>query len=113
MPCMARALGKRRARRFMLYENIPAQVLMDMTQILQRALMKGMSTQMHAQAEMIVKIKELSAVLAESEKILYTSIPISFTRHTSRILTMWLFTLPLSLWLPLGWCIVTAVFLIS
>ena len=66
----------------MFYENIPAQVLMDMTQILQRALMKGMSTQMHAQAEIIVK--ELSAVLAESEKILYTPIPISFTRHTSR-----------------------------
>ena len=39
----------------MFYENIPAQVLMDMTQILQRALMKGMSTQMHAQAEIIVK----------------------------------------------------------
>ena len=111
MPCMARALGKRRARRFMFYENIPAQVLMDMTQILQRALMKGMSTQMHAQAEIIVK--ELSAVLAESEKILYTPIPISFTRHTSRILTVWLFTLPLALWLPLGWCMVPAVFLIS
>ena len=111
MPSMARALGERRARRFTFYENIPAQVLMDMSQILHRGLMKGMSTQMHTQAEIIVK--ELSAVLAECEKILYTPIPISFTRHTSRILTMWLFTLPLSLWSPLGWCMVPAVFLIS
>ena len=111
MPGMARALGERRTRRFMSCENIPAQVLMDMTQILQRALITGLSTQMLAQAEIIVK--ELSAVLAECEKILYTPIPISFTRHTSRILTMWLFTLPFSLWLPLGWCMVPAVFLIS
>jgi predicted membrane chloride channel (bestrophin family) len=50
---------------------------MDMSQILQNALTTGMSTQMHAQAEII--LKELSAVLAESEKILYTPIPISFT----------------------------------
>jgi len=78
---------------------------------LQNALTTGMSTQMHAQAEII--LKELSAVLAESEKILYTPIPISFTRHTSRILTMWLFTLPFSLWLPLGWCMIPAVFFIS
>ena len=73
MPGMARALGERRTRRFMSCENIPAQVLMDMTQILQRALITGLSTQMHAQAEIIVK--ELSAVLAECEKILYTPIP--------------------------------------
>lgn len=108
---MSRAVGEKRARRLTHYENIPAQVLMDMSQILQRALITGMSTQMHAQAEIIVK--ELSAVLAESEKILYTPIPISFTRHTSRILTMWLFTLSFSLWLPLGWCMIPAVFLIS
>ena len=111
MPSISRAVGEKRARRLTFYENVPAQVLMDMSQILQNALTTGMSTQMHAQAEII--LKELSAVLAESEKILYTPIPISFTRHTSRILTMWLFTLPFSLWLPLGWCMIPAVFFIS
>ena len=72
---MSRAVGGKRARRLTHYANIPAQVLLDTSQTLQRALITGiMSTQMHAQAEIIVK--ELSAVLAESEKILYTPIPI-------------------------------------
>ena len=51
MPCMARALGKRRARRFMFYA--PSQVLM-MRHRHRSALMKGMHA-MYAQAEILLR----------------------------------------------------------
>ena len=111
VPGMARALGQKRAQRLAYYENIPSQVLLDMSQILNRALTMGMSTQMHQQCEIIVK--ELSSVLSESEKILYTPIPISYTRHTSRILTLWLLTLPFSLWSQLGAAMIPAMFILG
>jgi predicted membrane chloride channel (bestrophin family) len=111
VPGMARALGSKKAQRLAFYENIPAQVLLDMSQILNKALTLGMSTQMHQQCEIIVK--ELSSVLAESEKILYTPIPISYTRHTSRTLTLWLLTLPFSTWNVLGAATIPAIFMLS
>ena len=52
-------------------------------------------------------------MLSESEKILYTPIPISYTRHTSRILTLWLLTLPFSLWLQLGAAMIPAMFILG
>ena len=111
VPGMARALGAKRAQRLAYYENIPAQVLFDTSQILNHALSLGMSTQMHQQCEIIVK--ELSSVVSESEKILYTPIPISYTRHTSRTLTLWLLTLPFSLWGALGLATIPAIFMLG
>jgi predicted membrane chloride channel (bestrophin family) len=111
VPGMTRALGTKKAQRLAYYENIPAQVLLDMSQILNKALSLGMSTQMHQQCEIIVK--ELSSVVSESEKILYTPIPISYTRHTSRTLTLWLLTLPFSLWGALGLATIPAIFMLG
>jgi len=111
VPGMARALGAKKAQRLAYYENIPSQVLFDMSQILNKALSLGMSTQMHQQCEIIVK--ELSSVVSESEKILYTPIPISYTRHTSRTLTLWLLTLPFSLWSALGLATIPAIFMLG
>jgi putative membrane protein len=111
VPGMARALGAKKAQRLAYYENIPAQVLFDMSQLMNAALALGMSTQMHQQCEII--IKELSSVISESEKILYTPIPISYTRHTSRTLTLWLLTLPFSLWGVLGLATIPAIFMLG
>ena len=111
VPGMARALGAKKAQRLAYYENIPVQVLFDTSQILNKALSLGMSTQMHQQCEIIVK--ELSSVVSESEKILYTPIPISYTRHTSRTLTLWLLTLPFSLWGALGLATIPAIFMLG
>ena len=55
-----------------------------------------MSTQMHQQCGII--LKKLSEVVSASEKIILTPIPVSYTRHTSRTLTLWLLTLPLASW---------------
>eukprot|EP00192_Tetraselmis_astigmatica_P011800 CAMPEP_0117673980 /NCGR_PEP_ID=MMETSP0804-20121206/14780_1 /TAXON_ID=1074897 /ORGANISM="Tetraselmis astigmatica, Strain CCMP880" /LENGTH=423 /DNA_ID=CAMNT_0005482791 /DNA_START=96 /DNA_END=1367 /DNA_ORIENTATION=+ len=42
-------------------------------------------------------------VIGACEKILRTPIPVSYTRHTSRFLTMWTGLLPLALWPVCGW----------
>ena len=113
LPLLTRALGERDARRLLerSHENVARQVLLDMSTILQRALTIGMSTQMHQQCEIICK--ELSDCLANAEKILYTPIPIAYTRHTSRSLTIWLLTLPLALWSLMGMSMIPSVFLIA
>ncbi|KAJ9529976.1 hypothetical protein QJQ45_023240, partial [Haematococcus lacustris] len=43
-------------------------------------------------------ISELCAVIGGCDRILGTPIPLSYTRHTSRSLVLWLSTLPLALW---------------
>ena len=108
---MSRVLGVEHATRLAQHENIPARVLLDMSTKLHRGITIGMSTQMHQQCELI--LKELSDVLASSEKILHTPMPISFTRHTSRILCLWLITLPMALWDLLGPSMVPAIFLMT
>ena len=41
--------------------------------------------------------------LGSSERLLSSPIPLFYTRHTSRFLTVWLLLLPLGLWEPLGY----------
>ena len=52
-------------------------------------------------------------MIASVEKLLTTPIPISYTRHTSRTLIIWLATLPMVLWPILGWSMIPVVFVIT
>ncbi|KAK9834162.1 hypothetical protein WJX81_003973 [Elliptochloris bilobata] len=47
------------------------------------------------------------------ERILKTPIPLSYTRHTSRFLVIWLIFLPLTLWPTAGWTTVPATTIIA
>jgi predicted membrane chloride channel (bestrophin family) len=49
------------------------------------------------------EIAELSSTVGAAERIVRTTVPSSYSRHTSRFLTVWCFTLPLVLVVPLGW----------
>ncbi|KXZ52338.1 hypothetical protein GPECTOR_10g970 [Gonium pectorale] len=51
-------------------------------------------------------INGLSQALGACEKILRNPIPLSYTRHTSRFLILWLLWLPVALWGKAGWCVV-------
>ncbi|GIL77593.1 hypothetical protein Vretimale_6815 [Volvox reticuliferus] len=66
------------------------------------------SGQLSEQARMRLEadINLMSQALGACEKILRNPIPLSYTRHTSRFLILWLLWLPLALWGKVGWCVV-------
>lgn len=47
------------------------------------------------------------------ERILRTPIPVSYTRHTSRFLTIWLFFLPFAIYPKCGWATIPASILLG
>ena len=47
------------------------------------------------------------------ERLLSTPLPLSYTRHTSRSLFLWLLTMPLSLYQPMGYAMIPALFLMT
>ncbi|GLC41094.1 hypothetical protein PLESTB_000943600 [Pleodorina starrii] len=51
-------------------------------------------------------VSAMSQALGACEKILRNPIPLSYTRHTSRFLILWLLWLPMALWGKVGWCVV-------
>jgi hypothetical protein len=51
--------------------------------------------------------------LTACDRILSTPIPLSYTRHTSRFLLIWLLLLPFSLWRLCGWSMVPLTALIA
>lgn len=58
-------------------------------------------------------VADLGGCIGGCERILSTPIPLSYTRHTSRSIVLWLATLPFALWEPMGWAMLPAIFLIS
>lgn len=54
-------------------------------------------------ASMTHDINGLATCLATCEKIVQTPVPLSYSRHTSRFLTIWCGTLPFAIVEPLGW----------
>ena len=49
-----------------------------------------------------LSLRELDCVIGGCERILKTPIPTSYTRHTSRFLSMWTFSVPFILWESCG-----------
>ena len=63
--------------------------------------------------QMQENITTFEDILGGSERLLRTPIPVSYTRHTSRFLLLWLTILPYALWAKLAWATVPAVGLIA
>ena len=58
-------------------------------------------------------LTELEDVCGSCERILKTPIPLSYTRHTSRFMIIWLSLLPFALWEPCRWGMVPVTVAIS
>lgn len=71
-----------------------------MTQIAKEAAAAGVPQ--HVMHTVEHTLSELLAVCGGCDRILGTPIPLSYTRHTSRSLVLWLSTLPFALWPVLG-----------
>jgi predicted membrane chloride channel (bestrophin family) len=63
--------------------------------------------------QMQENITTFEDILGGCERLLRTPIPVSYTRHTSRFLIIWLTVLPYALWAKLAWATIPAVGLIS
>lgn len=63
--------------------------------------------------QMQENITTFEDILGGCERLLRTPIPVSYTRHTSRFLLLWLTILPYALWAKLAWATVPAVGLIA
>mmetsp|Transcript_17865 Transcript_17865/g.53786 ORF Transcript_17865/g.53786 Transcript_17865/m.53786 type:complete len:503 (+) Transcript_17865:242-1750(+) len=48
-------------------------------------------------------LSELVLAAGGCERLIYTPVPLSYTRHTSRCMMLWLVTLPAALWPTMGW----------
>ncbi|KAG2501956.1 hypothetical protein HYH03_000454 [Edaphochlamys debaryana] len=59
-----------------------------------------------ARARLEADVSMMSQAMGACEKILRNPIPLSYTRHTSRFLILWLLWLPIALWSKAGWCVV-------
>jgi hypothetical protein len=63
--------------------------------------------------QMQENITTFEDILGGCERLLRTPIPVSYTRHTSRFLLIWLTILPYALWAKLAWATVPAVAFIA
>ena len=58
-------------------------------------------------------INQLRVAVGTCEKILRYPIPLSYTRHTSRFMIIWLACLPFALWDSAGWAVIPITSLLS
>lgn len=59
--------------------------------------------------DMMQNVTTFHDILGGCERLLRTPIPLSYTRHTSRSLAVWLALLPLALWPVISWASVPVV----
>eukprot|EP00891_Asterochloris_glomerata_P002150 jgi/Astpho2/2150/Aster-03144 len=88
--------------------NKPWAVIRKMTRLAKEC---GSSVPAHVRRQLELYISELVGTMGACERIFSTPIPLSFTRHCCRCLTIWLLTLPVALYDSLGWATVPASFI--
>mmetsp|Transcript_2158 Transcript_2158/g.3500 ORF Transcript_2158/g.3500 Transcript_2158/m.3500 type:complete len:447 (+) Transcript_2158:74-1414(+) len=105
-------LPKHEAEALLAEKNRPFYMLLRMTHLARDFQTCGAPR--HVLHALERTLSELLAVVGGCERLLGTPIPLSFTRHTSRSLMLWLGTLPFALWGGgAGWLSVPAIALIS
>ena len=92
-------------------ENKPMFLAGQASKALRRSLEAGMPEMMHHECE--TTVTQLHLVIGGCERIQSTPIPVSYTRHTSRSLMIWLLTLPFALWPVMDLATVPATFLMT
>ena len=108
---LTRIFGETEAKRIVnlpgASHNLPMVMNAQASKELRRALKAGMPHMIHRECEDLVA--ELGKISGGAERIISTPIPLSYTRHTSRSLMIWLLTLPFALWETFHWATVPAV----
>ena len=95
------------------YKNIPIFLLKEIS-----LMITGLIIQKYQKVEIIEKLfgsslHTLSASIASCERLVKQPVPLSYTRHTSRFLSVYMFTLPLALLQHFGWSTLPVMILLS
>jgi hypothetical protein len=105
----------REAQEVLAQRNRPFFVLCRMTALVRDVTRhpSGRSVPHHVLHQLEHTLSELLGVIGGCDRVLGTPIPLSYTRHTSRSLVLYLATLPLALWPIVGWMAVPCMMCIS
>ncbi|MEW5308962.1 MAG: hypothetical protein WDW38_000880 [Sanguina aurantia] len=95
-----RLLPKEEAELVMAEKNKPYFVVCRMTQLMRKA---APTLPDHVSIRLDAVLSEFLNVIGGCERLISTPIPLSYTRHTSRSLILWLATLPMALHATMGW----------
>ncbi|CAL5220646.1 g2691 [Coccomyxa viridis] len=107
-PHLQRTLLPNEKEALMAAEHRPNFILRIMTEVVWQAdLMEGQCMRLDE------TLSFFEEQIGTCERLLKTPIPLSYTRHTSRFLVLWLAFLPFSLWPACGWTSVPASGIIS
>jgi len=95
------------------FKNTPIYLLKEITSMITTLIIEK-----YQKVEVYEKLfgssmHSLSAAIASCERLVKQPVPLSYTRHTSRFLSFYLFTLPLALVSHLGWATLPVMMLLS
>ncbi|GAX78770.1 hypothetical protein CEUSTIGMA_g6207.t1 [Chlamydomonas eustigma] len=76
----------------------PSFCLMVLTEAVQKARLSE-----SRESAILEYIASMNSMISSCERLIRFPVPLSYTRHTSRFLLLWLALLPLALWNDLGW----------
>mmetsp|Transcript_64940 Transcript_64940/g.159907 ORF Transcript_64940/g.159907 Transcript_64940/m.159907 type:complete len:624 (+) Transcript_64940:167-2038(+) len=90
-------IGKEEAEKLMAATHRPCQALTDLASVVRRAP----NLDSTARRSFDVTMENFSNQLGACERIFKTPLPLLYTRHTARFLTLWVLTLPLAMYTEL------------
>lgn len=108
-PALAKLLPKKDAAALVASSNMPFATALRLTRLLSN--MPNLPDVMRLQMDTC--IGELVQAAGGCERLLGTPVPLSYTRHTSRCMMLWLLTLPAALWPSMGLATVPAAALVT
>eukprot|EP00871_Galdieria_phlegrea_P001813 jgi/Galph1/2632/GphlegSOOS_G1299.1 len=88
--------------------NPPLFVLSNISMLINNMFQKMESLRLVERAKMEWQLSTLTEVVCGCERIINTPVPLGYSRHTSRFLSLWCFTLPLLLVPQIGFLTVPA-----
>eukprot|EP00466_Bigelowiella_natans_P018343 jgi/Bigna1/89623/estExt_fgenesh1_pg.C_520121 len=94
-------------------DEIEEALARQLRELLGAAEAKKAEMESSVESRLDMEIRELGINLEQCERILRHPIPTSYTRHTSRLVSIWTITLPLALWPMLGPATLPATLVIS
>jgi len=104
-------LGREDENRCMRKNNVPMQLLRELTLMVNELNKFGVPPIYHLLMDN--DVTALQKQLAMQDRLVTTPTPITYTRHTSRCIMIWLLILPLGLVKVMGWELVAFVALLS
>lgn len=94
-------------------ENKPLKIIKRLLAVVKSVENHGDTFTNRERVWIMTMVTSLSHTVGRCERLVHTPVPREYARHTSRFLSVWIFTLPLALVSSLGWWTVPSVYIIA